>query len=235
MLFEPVRSAEPPTVSGSTGLMTSSTSWLDLRVAHDGFSAATLALKASIASPTAAGMSPLMRRSNSTRSGSAIAAWRFTHLRRADLPRAPTLRQALKIGSGTSNGPWLQPSFSRAPATSSLPSGEPCVAAVPALVGAPKPMIVLQAIIEGLSVTLRALRMARWTASGSCPSTACTCQPAAAKRFLWSSEVLSEVGPSIEMPLSSNSTISRPSPRWPASVIASWPMPSIRQPSPAMT
>jgi hypothetical protein len=96
-------------------------------------------------------------------------------------------------------------------------------------------MIVLQAIIDGLSVTLRALRMARATASWSSPSTSCTCQPAAWKRFLWSSDVDSAVEPSIEMPLLSNSTIRRPNPRCPASVIASWPMPSIRQPSPTST
>jgi hypothetical protein len=41
--------------------------------------------------------------------------------------------------------------------------------------------------------------------------------------------------PSIVMPLSSHSTISLLSLRWPASVIASWLMPSIRQPSPAST
>jgi len=61
----------------------------------------------------------------------------LAHFRRAALPFAPALRQAVKIGSGISNGGAVQPSFSRAPATSSLPSGEPCVAAVPALVGAP--------------------------------------------------------------------------------------------------
>ena len=48
-------------------------------------------------------------------------------------------------------------------------------------------------------------------------------------------EIASDVGPSMEMPLSSNRTIRRPSPRWPASEIASWLMPSIRQPSPAIT
>jgi hypothetical protein len=60
-------------------------------------------------------------------------------------------------------------------------------------------------------------------------------QPAASKRFIWSVESDSEVGPSMEMLLSSNSTISLLSFRWPASVMASWLMPSIRQPSPAMT
>ena len=45
----------------------------------------------------------------------------------------------------------------------------------------------------------------------------------------------SDSGPSIEMPLSSNSTISLLSFRWPASAIASWLMPSIRSPSEAST
>ena len=39
----------------------------------------------------------------------------------------------------------------RAPAISSAPSGEPCALLVPALVGAPKPIVVLQAISVGRS------------------------------------------------------------------------------------
>ena len=54
-------------------------------------------------------------------------------------------------------------------------------------------------------------------------------------RASWSSEHDSDVAPSIEISLSSNSTIRRLSLRWPASEIASWLRPSIRQPSPAMT
>jgi len=34
-------------------------------------------------------------------------------------------------------------------------------------------------------------------------------QPAASKRFTWSTESDSEIAPSMEMPLSSNSTVSR--------------------------
>ena len=45
----------------------------------------------------------------------------------------------------------------------------------------------------------------------------------------------SAVLPSIEIVLLSHRTISRPSRMWPASEIASCEMPSIRQPSPAMT
>ena len=52
-------------------------------------------------------------------------------------PRAPTARQAETMCSGTTNGAWGQPRCTRAPATSSAPSGAPWVAAVPALVGAP--------------------------------------------------------------------------------------------------
>ena len=55
------------------------------------------------------------------------------------------------------------------------------------------------------------------------------------KRFTWSTESASASGPSIEMPLSSNSTISRSSSRCPASAIASWLTPSIRSPSETST
>ena len=58
VLFEPVRSAEPPMVSGSSGLITSSTSWLDLRVAQDGFSVETLVLNAASAPSSEAGRAP---------------------------------------------------------------------------------------------------------------------------------------------------------------------------------
>ncbi len=39
VLLEPVRSAEPPIMVSTSGVMTSSASWLDLRVAHFGASA----------------------------------------------------------------------------------------------------------------------------------------------------------------------------------------------------
>ncbi|MNU00426.1 hypothetical protein D3C72_2435540 [compost metagenome] len=57
----------------------------------------------------------------------------------------------------------------------------------------------------------------------------------ARKRACWSVESAIEIGPSIEMLLSSQKTISLLSLRWPASEIASWLMPSMRQPSPAST
>ncbi len=86
------------------------------------------------------------------------------------------------MSAGTSKAGELQPSFSRAPLISSAPSGEPCEPAVPALVGAPKPMVVRQAIIVGLSDVCAASN-ARAMASGSWPSMRLAFQPAASKRF----------------------------------------------------
>ena len=95
-------------------------------------------------------------------------------------------------------------------------------------------MVVRQAISDGRSEACAAA-MAAAIASGSCPSTRVAAQPAASKRFTWSTESESDSGPSMEMPLSSNSTISLLSLRCPASAIASWLMPSIRSPSEAST
>ncbi len=95
-------------------------------------------------------------------------------------------------------------------------------------------MVVRQAINVGLSELCAAVSAAAM-ASGSCPSMAVAFQPQALKRATWSSDTASEVGPSMEMWLSSNSTTSLLSLRWPAIEIDSWLMPSIRQPSPAMT
>ena len=73
------------------------------------------------------------------------------------------------MSAGISNGACVQPSFSRAPLISSAPSGEPCADALPALLGAPKPMVVLQAIITGRSEAC-AFSSAAAMAAGSCPS-----------------------------------------------------------------
>ena len=63
--------------------------------------------------------------------------------------------------------------------------------------------------------------MARLIACGSWPSMRVARQPAASKRFTWSTESESDSGPSMEMPLSSKSTIRRFSLRCPASANAS--------------
>ena len=78
---------------------------------------------------------------------------------------------------------------------------------VPALVGAPKPIVVRQAISVGLSVSARR-RAPRRSASGSWPSMRVAAQPAALKRLQLVAESASDGGPSMVMPLSSNSTIS---------------------------
>ncbi len=95
-------------------------------------------------------------------------------------------------------------------------------------------MTVLHAISVGLSER-RAASIALAMAAGSCPSIFCVAQPDASKRLPWSSDTASDVGPSIEIWLSSKRTISLLSFRCPASEIASWLMPSMRQPSPART
>ena len=132
-------------------------------------------------------------------------------------------------------GGWSQPRILRAPAISSSPGASLWAFCVPALVGKPKPMMVRQAIIVGRSVTDRAVTIASWIASVSWPSISSTCQPEAWKRSISLSDTARLVAPSIEMELLSQKAISRPSLRWPASEMASWLMPSMRQPSPLNT
>ncbi len=73
------------------------------------------------------------------------------------------------MSAGITKGGESQSSALRAPAISSAPSGEPCAALVPALVGAPKPMVVLEAISVGRS-DFCAVSIAAAIASGSWPS-----------------------------------------------------------------
>src|SRR2546422_7597765 len=56
-----------------------------------------------------------------------------------------------RTSAGIANAGSGQPSFSRAPLISSTPRGEPWHFSVPALLGAPKPMTVRQAISDGRS------------------------------------------------------------------------------------
>ena len=105
---------------------------------------------------------------------------------------------------------------------------------VPAFAGLPKPITVLQSIKTGWSLPLASVS-ARSISAALCPSQDSTFQPAAAKRARWSVRSDRLTAPSMVMSLLSHSTIRRPSFWWPARPIASWLMPSIRQPSPAMT
>ena len=81
----------------------------------------------------------------------------------------------------------------------------------------------------------RAFVSASSMAAGSWPSISITCQPDARKRAGWFVASAISTVPSIVMLLLSQSTISLPSFSRPASEIASWLTPSIRQPSPAIT
>src|SRR3954454_14029089 len=95
-------------------------------------------------------------------------------------------------------------------------------------------MVVLQAISDGLpDFCARAIAAA--IAFGSWPSINSAAQPADLKRFTWSTESAIDGGPSIEMPLSSYSTISLLGFQGPAIALASCDTPSIRSPSEAST
>src|ERR1039458_6132786 len=152
VLLEPVRSAEPPIISGNAGIRLSNANSQAVRVAMSFGVAASDCFTACTASENAGfGRSPFIRRSNSARLPASSAARRLLQSACTPFERSPALRQADRMSAGMSNGAWLQPSVERAPLISSAPSGEPCDDALPALVGAPKPMVVLHAIITGRS------------------------------------------------------------------------------------
>ena len=113
-------------------------------------SAASFSFAPRTASASTNGRSPLIRRANSPRFSTGSAARRSSHALCADFERCPAARHQFSTSAGISNGAYDQPSVSRAPLISSAPSGEPCDDDLPALVGAPKPMVVLHAIIVGL-------------------------------------------------------------------------------------
>jgi hypothetical protein len=119
----------------------------------------------------------------------------------------------------------------RAAAISSAPSGEPWTLWVPCLFGAPKPMIVLQAIKVGL-VGL----VGGFDRGGDRFGIVAVDFDRVPVHGLEAGDLVGRVGqrhgPSMVIELLSQNTISLFSFRWPASAMASWLMPSIRQPSP---
>jgi hypothetical protein len=86
-------------------------------------------------------------------------------------------KYALASGGMWKAGSSGQPAAFLAPSTSALPSGAPCALAVPALVGAPMPMVVRATISEGEPRCAIAASMAFRTSSGACPFTFCTKKP----------------------------------------------------------
>ena len=172
--LEPVRSADPPISSGIAGTSASRHFWLDWRVASFGLLSAKPCFSAATASWKFSGSRPATTRSNSARM--LWRARRFSQDRRALAPRPPIACQRCRRSSGMVKGGSCQPSASFAAAASCGPSGEPCTAAVPALCGAPRPMIVPQAIIVGFFERI-AKDSAAAICCGSCPSTRLVAQP----------------------------------------------------------
>ena len=172
VLFEPVRSADPPIISGHRrrqrfervlrgdpgGDLLGGGGELLLEAANGG---GERSLR-QVAREPALELGALVGRE----AGDPLAPRRGAG--RAALAR-PRARRA-RISAGTSKGGDVQPSRSRAPLISSAPSGEPWPLSVPALVGAPNPMVVRQAIRLGRSDDF-AHAMAAAIASGSWPST----------------------------------------------------------------
>src|ERR1700692_1462934 len=151
LLLEPVRSAEPArNAIGIAVAMASMTDSDDLRVAIFCGVSSSIFLWALKAFASEGGRSCRKRRSNSARLRFDSVAKRSCHALRAATPRLPASRQLFSTSSGTENGSSEMPRFSLAPFSSSGPSASPCALLVPALVGAPKPMVVLQAISDGL-------------------------------------------------------------------------------------
>src|SRR3954453_19276932 len=97
VLFEPVRSAEPPTISGTTAVSIPRAFSDATRVAISFGALASSCLNLRNASPSPSGRSPLMRRANSLRLSIRRAAGRPSpHQRRAGEPVVPSLMRGLR-------------------------------------------------------------------------------------------------------------------------------------------
>ena len=136
MLLEPVRSAEPPISAGNAGSRCSSVASDQFRVAFVAGAAAAAFFAAAIADATA-GAAALAGCCKAVLVRASMAPQRFSQALRTAAPRVPHALQAASTWGGTSKGGYDQPSLSRAPLISPAPSGEPCVEALPCLVGAP--------------------------------------------------------------------------------------------------
>ncbi len=154
VLFEPVRSAEPPIVSGTAGLITSSAISDDL-ARRDLRPRRRRACACSRRSPRRSRAAA--RRGCGARTRRAVsrssAARRFFHSLRGWLRLRPAIRHASRISAGHLEGGYVPaerlPGARRSPRRRAASRGTD---ALPALVGAPKPMVVRQAIIVGRSV-----------------------------------------------------------------------------------
>ena len=137
---EPVRSAEPPIISGRCFAYASIACCDALRVATVSPFASCAATNASTIDAKSAGKpardAPLELRAKLRMRGPVGGEARF-----ASRPRAPRRFRARptrrRFACGISNAACVQPSASRVAATSFSPSAAPCTSAVPALVARP--------------------------------------------------------------------------------------------------
>ena len=179
--FEPVRSALPPSSSGSSGASASSTFCEALRVATGsaGCAKRDIVRSASAWKPArqVAGHAALeLQRLAREELAVAPRSGRATSLRHRRRARARSSRRRPRRAPRRARG--LQPSAARVAAVSAAPSGAPCAFALPALFGEPLPMVVLQQISVGAVAAPCAAARAASSASTSWPSTrAITFQP----------------------------------------------------------
>ncbi len=158
VLFEGVKSAEPPTSAGILPAMASSTLPEAMRVAifpagNSGMSSAPAGISLFRQERNAA--------DNSGRAASYLAS-KSCHRRSAFAPPAPVLRVIFSTSSAMKNDLSAgRPSFFLVNTASSLPSGAPCASSEPALFGLPKPMTVRQAMMLGLSDACASVMAAR--------------------------------------------------------------------------
>ena len=187
VLLEPVRSAEPPIIPGSPGTSTSSTAperrgWPASACRPTSFGVEGVDRRVEI------GAAARRRRRDRTRAGAGAggvqARFPVLALRRA-APAGGCARRR-RFRSGMTNGSCGQPSFSRAAAISSSPSGEPWRGGCRPWSGAPLPMMVLQAISDGRSVVRAQSSAAAIGLRIVAVDRRLTSQPAALKRASWS-------------------------------------------------
>ncbi len=181
----------------------------------------------------------ICRRCSAARSVRCGASWssRASHALRASAPRAPTPSPGgMDRGRESTNG------CVRSSRASARVRGD-LVGAERRAMGLVRALLVRRAVADHraagdqrrLARIARAARRSRrrWP-RGRGRRPRCTCQPAAAKRASWSIEVDSDGravdGDAVVVPQHDQPA----RPRWPARSIASWLMPSIRQPSPAI-
>src|SRR3989338_4638575 len=167
--LEPVRSAEPPRNSGKAGAKPLMAFCEALRVAMVSAFSLVLAIISAACAAQFAGNSPLMRRVNSAASFGKAALYSANLLFHNFSRPSPLVRasHASYTCLGISNGGYFQPICSRVAATSASPSAAPCTSWVPDLLGEPAPMMVLQQISVGLSVTALAALIAASIAAES--------------------------------------------------------------------